>query len=154
MSKLIEPKEVEIKIDAFDAEGNQLTKPYIVSKFPTVAGRAIMAQYVTSAIPKVGDYKTNEETMFKLMNYVAITQPSGAQQRLSTQALIDNSVDSWETCLRIEWAMLEHNFSFFRNGKALEFLMGFFPHLKPWILKMSTRLSEPSSEPVKPPTPN
>lgn len=154
MSKLLEPKEVEIKIDAFDADGNQLTKPYIISKFPTVDGRAIMAQYVTSALPKMGEYKTNEETMFKVMNYVAITQPSGAQQRLSTRAMIDNSVDSWETCLRIEWAMLEYNCSFFRDGRALNFLMGFVPRLKPWISKMSILSSGQSSEPNKQPTPN
>jgi hypothetical protein len=154
MSKLLEPKVVEIKIDKFDKEGKQLTKTYTISKFPAIAGRSIVAQYLASAIPKLGEYQTNEAMMFRIMGYVAVAQPNGDLQCLSTQGLIDNNVDCWETGLRIEWAMIEYNCSFFRDGRIWKLLQDFVPNLMPLISQISTRSSAQSSEPEKPPTPN
>ena len=52
-------------------------KEFIISKFPAVAGREIIAKYPFSSLPKLGDYKINEETMLKLMHYVAVTIEPG-----------------------------------------------------------------------------
>jgi hypothetical protein len=96
-------------------------KDFYLSKFPAVAGREIIAKYPLSGLPKLGDYKVNEETMLKLMNFVAV-QKGDASIRLSTPALIDNHVGDWETLARIEIAMLEYNCSFFQNGRVSTFL--------------------------------
>lgn len=101
------------------------TKAFILSKFPAVAGREIIAKYPLSGLPKLGEYAVNEETMFKLMNFVAVPGANGEPQRLSTRELIDNHCASWEVLARIEFEMLKLNCSFFANGEALRLLEGF-----------------------------
>jgi hypothetical protein len=116
MSDLLEPVEREIELP----EGG--AKTFILSKFPAVAGREIITQYPTSAAPKIGSYSLNEELMLKLMSYVAVPMPDGKPLRLTTRALVDNHVPDFETLMRLEWAMMEYNCSFFRNGKMSGFL--------------------------------
>lgn len=107
---MIDPKEVEI-------DG----KVYVLTKFPAVAGREIVAKYPLSAIPKLGDYAVNEETMLKLMCYVGVPREGKEPLMLTTRALVDNHVPSWETLAKIEMAMLERSCSFFANGRGSTF---------------------------------
>lgn len=101
---MLEPKELE-------------GTPYILSKFPATVGREIILQYPTSALPKVGDYATNEALMIKIMSYVGVTiEGRDEPLMLKTRALIDNHVTDAETLMKLEWAMMNHNFSFFGNG--------------------------------------
>lgn len=138
MIGLIEPKEITID-----------ERQFILSKFPAVSGREILAKYPTSSLPKLGDYKVSEETMLKLMAYVAV--PTGDSSiRLSTVALVNNHVGSWETLLKVEWAMLEYNCSFFQNGRISSFLNDSVQKAPAWISKILTALSEQSSRPEKP----
>ncbi len=139
---MLEPKEIEI-------EG----KTYIISKFPAVAGREILAKYPTSGLPKIGDYAINEETMLKLMCYVAVPQEHGPL-KLTNRALIDNHVKSWEALAKIEIAMMEYNCSFFQNGRVLSFLNDFAQKLPAWVSKMLIALSQQSSPTGKPPSTN
>lgn len=139
---LLEPKEVEI--DGYN---------FTISKFPAIAGREIVANYSLSALPKVGDYKVNEEMMLKLMSYVAIKVPSGLMQ-LTTQALIDNHVKGWETLAKIEMAMMEYNCSFFQQGKISTFLDSVVEKLPSMITKILTGLSPQLSTAEKPATMN
>lgn len=126
-------------------------KEFILSKFPAVAGREIIAKYPISAIPKLGDYKVNEETMLKLMSFVAVSMEPGPRELcLSTTALIDNHVGSWETLAKIEMAMLEYNCSFFQNGRISTFLDDIAQKLPQWITRMLTDLLPPSSQITKP----
>jgi len=104
---LLEPKDVEITT----LKGEQRT--YVISKFPAIAGREIVAKYPLTAIPKLADYSGNEAVMFQLMAYVAVKLPSGVDQPLSTKALIDNHVPDWETLVKIEIEMMKYNTSFF-----------------------------------------
>ncbi len=113
---MLEPKEISIKTQA------GTDKVYIISKFPAVAGREIIAKYPISGMPKLGDYQVNEETMLKLMCHVAIKTPDGSQIALTTRALIDNHVPEWETLARIEVEMMGYNCSFFQQGKISNFL--------------------------------
>lgn len=89
--------------------------PFILSKFPATVGREIILQYPTSALPKVGDYNTNEALMLKIMKYVAVQTENGPLM-LETRQLVDNHVKSAEDLLKLEWAMMNHNFAFFGNG--------------------------------------
>lgn len=131
---LLEPKEVLV-------DG----KTFTISKFPAVAGREIVAKYVASGIPKVGDYAVNEEMMFKMMNYVSINGII-----LSTPALIDNHVGSWETCLKVEGAIMAYNCSFFREGRISTFFEDLKQTLPPLIIKTWTGLLELLSQAEKP----
>lgn len=112
---LLQPKTQSIKL----ADGTE--KEFILSKFPAVEGREIVTQYPLSAIPKLGDYKVNEEIMLKMLSYVAVPT-EGGQLVLSTKALVNNHVPDFEALIRLEAAMLEYNCSFFGNGSASNFL--------------------------------
>ena len=111
MSEFLEPKQVEIDGCSF-----------IISKFPAVEGREIYAKYTSSNIPKVGQYEASEAIMLKMMTYVQRVPADGTDPvRLQTKALVNNHVPNWEILAKLEWAMLQYNFSFFQNGKALDF---------------------------------
>lgn len=119
MSDLIKPKEIEIK----DIDGE--TIKVIISRFPAITGREIIAKYPLSSIPKVGDYGVNEETMLKLMSYVEVIKPTG-NIRLVSKALIDNHIPDGVSLYKIEFEMLKYNTDFLdKLGKS-----GFIDQLK------------------------
>ena len=115
---LINPKEVNIEY-----EGENLV--FNISKFPATVGREIISKYPTANMPKVGDYKVSEETMLKLMSYVERVYNENGDirlQALTSKALVDNHIPSWEVLTKIEMLMIEYNCSFFKDGKVLNFL--------------------------------
>lgn len=140
---LIEPKEVEL-------EG--IT--YRVGKFPAVTGREIITKYPISNLPKIGDYGVSQEIMLKLMAHVERVNPDGSAVRLSTEALVNNHVPSWEVLVKLEAAALEHNCSFFQNGKTSAFLekLGVLAQRK--ATEILTGLLRTSSQAEKPHTGN
>ena len=141
---MIEPKEIEI-------DG----KTFILSKFPAIAGREIVARYTSSALPKLGDYKINEEIMHKIMCYVGVKLNDKAPPlMLTTAALIDNHTKSWETLGKLEVAMMEYNCSFFRNGRISTFFQDVAQNIPAWISKMLMALSEQSLPTEKPSSTN
>ena len=140
---MIEPKEEEI-------DG----KIYILSKFPAIAGREIIAKYPISILPKIGDYQVSEETMLKLMCYVGIPRKDSQPLMLTTKVLIDNHVKDWEVLLKIESLMMEYNCSFFRNGRISTFFQDVAQNIPAWISKTLIALSEQLSQKVKPPSTN
>jgi len=126
MAELIEPKEIEVN-----------GRKFIISKFPAITGREIIAKYPLSSMPKLGDYKVNEETMLKLMSFVAV-DVAGTQLRLTTPALIDNHTGDWETLAKVEIAMMEYNCSFFQNGRISGFFQSFAQKVPALISKILT----------------
>lgn len=137
MYPLLEQKEVMID-----------DRVFILSKFPPVAGREIIAGYPLTGLPKIGDYKTNEAIMIKLMGYVGV-QKGDSVIRLNSTALIDNHVGSWETLVKVEAAMMEYNCSFFQNGRVSNFLNDAAQNIPQWIFKILTALSEQLSQKEK-----
>lgn len=129
-------------------------KTYHLSKFDAVTGREIIAKYPLSNAPKLGEYATSEATMFKLMGFVAVETENGALLRLSTPALVRNHVPDWEVLMRIEWAMLEYNCSFFGKGLNSGFLESLKAKAPALISQMLTALSAQSSQADKPPSTN
>src|SRR5574337_1379876 len=134
MSDLIKPQEIQI-------ETENGKKTFILSRFPYKIGREIIAAYPMTALPKIGDYKLNEEACEKLLTYVAVPTPNGEYQRLTTEVLKNNHIDSWETCIKLEWEMIQYNCSFFRDGRASTFLSDIVQTLPQWISKISTALA-------------
>ncbi len=142
--ELIEPKTIAV------ADGNGKEKKFIISKFPAVQGREIIAKYPTSALPKLGDYAVSEETMLKLMAFVAV-DVNGIVQRLDSRALVDIHAGDWECLARIEIAAMEYNCSFFRNGRISDFLSDFALKSLPKILETLTASLGQSSQTTKQP---
>lgn len=139
----LEPKEVEI-------DG----KVFTISKFPAVIGREIVSRYTYSALPGSGDYKVNEEMMFKIMKHVSTTTAAGTEIVLANQALIDNHVPNFEMLLKIEYAMMEYNISFLQHGKVSTFFDELKEKLPAWALKTWTDFSRRLSQKEKLPSTN
>jgi len=119
MADLIKPKDVEIK----DCDGN--VKTFIISRIPAVPMREVMAKYPVSNIPKLGEYQASKDVMGLLMSYVAVRVGEEGKEReiqLTNTALINNHVPDAESLLRIEYAMLQYNTSFFGQGDLSTFL--------------------------------
>lgn len=147
MTDLIKPVEFKLK----DSDGKEHT--YILSNFDSIMGRKIIALYPTSALPKIGDYQVNHDTMLLLMSFVAVPT-AGQPLRLSTEALIRNHVPEAEMLLKIELAIMEKNFSFFQDGRGLDFFDRLVQIVLKKTLEMLTPLSEGSLPTVKPPSMN
>lgn len=136
---MIQPKEITIETQ----DGK--SRAFVLSKFPAIQGREIIAKYPLSAMPKLGDYEVNEETMLKLMSFVAVPRETGEPLRLTTRALVDNHVGDWETLARVEMAMMEYNCSFFGNGRASTFFEVIAQKAQALISRTLTDLSAQSS---------
>ena len=147
MADLLKPKEVQIK----DIDGN--LHPFILSRLPALDSREILAKYPVSNIPKLGEYNASVEAMRLLMSYVAVPMDSG-ELRLTTKALIDNHVPDGEALLRLEFAMLEYNTSFFGNGGPSGFLEGLVKKHLPLIIQTLMDSLPPSSARDLPRAPN
>lgn len=141
---MIQPKEITIETQA----GEQ--RVFVLSKFPAIQGREIVAKYPLSAVPKLGDYAVNEETMLKLMSFVGVPRDTGAPLMLTTRALVDNHVPDWEVLARLEMAMLEYNCSFFGNGKGSTFFEAITKKAQAFLSQTLMDLSAQSSQ-KKPP---
>jgi hypothetical protein len=143
---LLQPKEITVKTQAGEE------KTFILSKFPAVAGREIVAKYPLSGMPKLGDYAVNEETMLKLMAFVAVppTNPDAPPLQLVTRALVDSHVPDWETLAKVEIAMMEYNVSFFGSGRASGFFEGIAQKLPSLITKILTDSLQQLSQKNKP----
>lgn len=129
-----------------------VAKTFVLSKFPAVAGREIIAKYPTSNVPKIGDYDVSEAVMLKLMAFVAVRLDNGTELPLSTRALVDNHVGDWETLARLEFEMLGYNCSFFKGGLNSDFFASIGPKLQAWITPIVTGLLRQSSQTEKQPS--
>lgn len=142
---MLEPKPITLKLQ------NGTERTFILSKFPAVAGREIVAKYPVSIMPKIGDYQVSEDTMLKLMAFVAVETDAGPLA-LTTRALIDNHAGDWETLAKLEWGMMEYNCSFFGKGQLSASLNNITGRLQPLISQIMTALSAQSSQTEKPPS--
>lgn len=145
---MIEPKTFVVKTPG----GAERT--FILTKFPAIAGREIIAKYPVSNIPKVGEYPQSEEVMLKLMAFVAVQPAEGAPIMLSTAALVDNHVGDAISLMTIEAAMLEYNFGFFARAKLSGFLESFAPKAAAWISQTLIPFLEPLLQTTKRPGTN
>jgi hypothetical protein len=139
---LRDPK--EIKLDG---------KTYVLSKFPCVAGREIVTQWPLSAIPRLGDYKINQELMYKIMCYVGVVVDGHKDALvLNTESLVDNHVRDWEQLMLLEKEMMAYNCSFFQGGKISSFLEDLAENLPSWIsstlIPWWRRLSSQEKQPI------
>ena len=131
----IKPLEVTIKsID--DGE-----KEFRISRVPATRGREIFTQYMPTAMPKIGDYKSNEKLMKMLMSYVDVKAPDGSWIRLDNDVILNAHVEDWEMLVKIELEMVKYNTNFFSPEKLSNALAKFNQTLPDRIMSMLNRLS-------------
>jgi hypothetical protein len=104
-------------------------------------------------MPKIGEYAEGEKIMLKLMSYVAV-ESGGVQTRLSTKDLINNHLPGFEELMKVEYAMMEKNCSFFRDGRSLDFFENLVQMALRKASEILTHLSAPSSPTAAPPSTN
>jgi hypothetical protein len=150
---MLYPKDLELPTPTPDNPDKVTT--FVLSKFPAVAGREIVAKYPVSNMPKLGDYAVSEATMLKLMAFCGVRVDGRDEPlMLTSRALVDNHVGGWETLARLEWAMIEYNCSFFGNGLNSDTLAALVEKARPLISQMLTALSAQSSPADKPASEN
>ena len=111
LSELKRPKKIEVNT----LDGTKLN--VIISIFPAVEGREILAKYPLSSIPKIGDYKVNHDTMLKLMSFVEVEKADGSYIRLNNHHLVNSWIPDADTLFRIELAALQYNCSLLNIDK-------------------------------------
>lgn len=144
---MLQPKPLTLKRQ----DGTERT--FILSKFPAVDGREIVAKYPVANLPKLGDYAVSEATMLKVMGFVGVElEGRETPLLLSTRELVNNHAGDWETLAKLEWAMLEYNCSFFGQGLTSGSFAAWMDKAKPLISQILTALSEQSSGAAKQPS--
>lgn len=114
-------------------------RTYRINKYGALTGRAIIVQYPLSALIQNKDYDRNEEVMLRLMSTVEVKLPDDKYQPLSTRALIDNHIESWDELVMIEIESLKFNAPQFFDGTT----SGLLGRLDNWVTKkLTTILSE------------
>jgi hypothetical protein len=130
---MIKAKSIQVK----NQDG--IEKTFIISRVPAVPMRELMAKYPVSNIPKLGEYQASKDAMLLLMSFVAVEIADRDEPlRLSTEQVVNNHVDDGEQLLRLEFAMLEYNTSFFGQGGASNFLSGLIKTHLPLIIQTLT----------------
>ncbi|WMD23300.1 hypothetical protein RAS12_13295 [Achromobacter seleniivolatilans] len=147
MADLIKPRVIMVK----NRDG--VEKAFTISRLPATVAREVIAKYPLSNIPKLGDYGTSEEVMKKLMCFVAVDL-DGREQRLTTQALIDNHVDDGIQLMKLEVEMIDENTGFFGLGGQRGFLDCLLEKLLLSITPMLTPLLDQLSVPASPDSPS
>lgn len=125
---LLEQKDIEI-------DGKQ----FVISKFPAMAGYEIVTQFPISAVPKLGDFATHKELIYKIMCYVGVKiEGNPAALALTTEGLINNHAGNWETLSKLIMAMMEYNCTFLASGKISGFLDSIMESLPTFLSKILT----------------
>ena len=139
MIELIQPKEIESESGTF-----------IISKLPATVGREVLLRYPLNNIPKLMSYLDSEKEMLLLMSYVE-KKLENRSIRLDSKVMIDQHITGggWEL-LKLEWAMMEYNFSFLDRGGLKSQWKMFLNQLGDSSTKMLTRLLDSLSQ-RKPP---
>lgn len=140
MPALLKPKPVTVK----DRDGAE--RSYALHRFDVWDGREVILQYPVANMPKVGEYKVSAELAAKIYSYITVETAPGVHQALSTRELVGNHIPDGETGLRLEYLMMEYNYSFFAPGAISSFFGGFALTFKGWIMSTLTDLSERLSQ--------
>lgn len=136
-------------MDLIDAKPVTINnKNFILSKFPAIQGRKIISTYPLTSLPKVGDYKQNEQIMLELMGFVAV-DIGGNITRLASPDIVNSQTGDWETLVKLELAMIEYNCSFFRDGLVSTIWKDLAQKLPGWISKTLITSLEPLLPKIK-----
>ncbi len=136
---LIKPQDITVK--SMDGED----KEFRISRVPAIKGRELFTQYIPTAMPKVGDYKSNEKLMKELLSFVEVKMANGEFIRLNNDPLIASHVTDWEMIIQLEKEMIKYNTNFFNPEKLSSALSKFNQTLPEKGIKMLKRFLGQSS---------
>lgn len=132
---LIKPQETTV--NNMDGEA----KEFRISRVPAIKGRELFTQYMPTAMPKLGDYKSNEKLMKELVSFIEVKTASGEWLRLSNDAILSSHVTDWEMLVKLEMEMIKYNTNFFNPEKLSSALNKFNQTLPEKIIKILKRFS-------------
>jgi hypothetical protein len=144
---LLSPKEITLS----GQDGKE--RKYILSKFPAVQGREIISKCIASSVPQLEKYDISEETMLKMMAYVAVPQKN-RPLRLITRELVDNHVPDWEILDKLEKEVIQYNCSFFLADRPLTFFDVCLKMMNQKASEILTTSLEPLLQTAKQPSTN
>lgn len=93
------------------------TGRYLLKRWSPIDGRAIVAGYPLTMLPKIGEYDRNEKLMHRLMSYVSYVNESGNETALTTPELIDNHVRDWFSLAALEVESFRFNVSWLNTDE-------------------------------------
>jgi len=137
---LLNPKEFPIMCQ----DGKE--KTLIFSKIPAVQMREIICKITAASVPDIEKYEINQETMLKMMAYVAVPMKTGVDLRLTTAELVNSHIPDWEALDRAEKCLLQYNCSFFLADRPLTFFELCLQMVKQRATEISTILLQPLSQ--------
>ncbi len=100
------------------------TKTFKIHRVPATMGREIFTQYVPTALPKAGDYESNEKLMKKLIAFAQVQVDDGSFVVLNSVNL-DAHVSDFEMLVKLEWEMVKYNTSFLTRENRSNLLKKF-----------------------------
>ena len=130
-------KPFEVTIKSIDGE----SKEFRISRVPASQGREIFTQYMPTAMPKIGDYKSNEKLMKMLISFVEVKTTDGSWIRLNNDVLLNAHITDWEMLVKVELEMVKYNTNFFSPEKLSSALNKFNQTLPHRVMSMLSRLS-------------
>lgn len=142
---LIDPKDIDIE----DQSG--INRRYIVSKMPYLnGGREVCSQFISTALPKLGNYQENQKLAEKMFSFIEAVNDDGRNVLLSTKEMVNNHVPDFQTGIKLEAAMIEHNVGFSVTGKIREYREGWEENISGSIIKILIQLRDALQQADKP----
>lgn len=135
--ELLQPKEIE------SASGT-----FRISKFPATVGREILVRYPLNNLPKIMAYLDSEKEMLLLMSYVEKKCDNNMLIRMDSKVMINqhitgnDEIGAGEELIKLEWAMMQYNFSFLSAGSLRRQWTEFLTALKDSGTQILTLLSD------------
>jgi len=126
-----------------------------IGKVPWMGGgREILAEYIPSGLPKVGDYQKNE-TLARILYANAVKIDSdGNHHPLTTDSMINNHVPDVKVAMELEAAVFDKSTDFLILGKVLEYRTAWSQTLDSVLADLPTQLQKLLSGLASPPLPN
>ncbi len=150
-----EPKRITIGGNKNEDTGEVVGgKEYIIHKWSALAGRELITQFPTSALPVIGNYKLNEKYCLELMKYVqAVVKDSGQEHliRLDDFAKVDSHIENFKCLMELEKECIFYNCGFFPQGGILNSLIGLIkkhlPQISKTLMGLLPQLSQIKKQP-------
>lgn len=128
---------------------------YQIGKVPWMAGgRKILAEYIPSGLPKVGDYAKNEDLARILYANAIAIDADGNHHPLTTDSMINNHVPDVKVAMELEAAVFDKSTDFLILGKVLEYRTAWSQTLDSVLADLPTQLQKLLSAVASPPLPS
>ena len=126
---------------------------YFIGKVPWMSGgREILAEYIPSGLPKVGDYKKNEDLARILYANAVAVDKDNNHYPLTTDSMINNHVPDVKVAMELEAAVFDKSTDFLILGRLQEYRSAWSQTLDSLIANLPTQLQGLFSAPALPPS--